>query len=93
MKELTEWVDRNQHRTWHWPNFGKTKLSLEIKYLSFSLDTRDMTVWSLSYSGLGGGGKEIHIRDTRDDGDWTILNELEKNLDADVASGAKGPQE
>lgn len=92
MKELSEWVEKNRHRTWHWPSHMKgERLTLEIKYLEFSLDTRDMTVWRLSTAGRG---PEVVIRDTKETGDWTILNELEAKLDAamiapDDNSGSK----
>lgn len=81
MQELTDWIERNKWRTWNWENKMAGKdLTLEIKYLEFSLDTRDLTVWSVSASGLGGGDTVVSIRDTSDTGRITILDELESKL-------------
>lgn len=79
MQELTDWVKANEHRTWHWPKITNgLKSTMEIKYLSFSLDTRDMEVWSIS---VEGAGPDYHACD-KDEFDGTILELLESKLES-----------
>ena len=81
LQQLQDWVKANEGRTWYWDRLDKAqKLSLEIKYLIFSLDTRDMEVWKISVD----GANDIHVRDG-EDFDGTILELLDKKLDS------KGP--
>ena len=76
MQELTDWVEKNKHRTWHFENFGNGP-SLEIKYLDFCLDTRDMKVFTIGVRGLG----EDFSCDFREEFDGSILDLLEHKLD------------
>lgn len=81
LKELTDWVEKNKHHTWMFENFDPNKkASLSIKYLRFSLDTRDMHVWSLEASGPG---DNFSVRDDNDGGDRTILDALDDWLKAE----------
>lgn len=78
VKQLADWVEKNKSRTWNWPSIGKGKeLTLEMKYIYFSLDTRDMEIW---YIRTEGGGHPIEVSD-KDEFDGTILDLLEKRLD------------
>lgn len=74
LEELVEWVKKHEKHTWnHSAEFIKS--SLRIKYLEFSLDTRDMKVWHVAAN--GSSGNEISIRDDNDGDHKTILDGLE----------------
>lgn len=80
LKELNDWIQKNLHRTWF---RGQKPGSLEdwtmeMKYIRFNLDTRDMKIFSLTTRGLG---KEITVDFRDDDKDWTILELLESRLE------------
>lgn len=84
LSQLREWIKKNEGRTWFWR--GPTpheKRTLEIKYLTFSLDTRDMRVFHIKVRGLG---DEFTV-DFRDDKkDWTLLDLLQSKLKSDEES-------
>lgn len=79
--ELHGWVRKNMHHTWYHgdgpsgfdPGDGG---SLAMKYINFSLDTRDMKVFRITLSGFG--GKDF---DFRDGGDGSILDAAQEYLD------------
>jgi len=78
MQQLTDWVEKNRHRTWNFDEKNmRKKLTMEIKYLHFTLDTRDMKIFHLS---TRGAGIEFDV-DFRDEFTGTILESLEKKLD------------
>lgn len=79
LKEFTDWIDKNIHRTWnHGPKMSKLmSRSLEIKYFYPSIDTRDMKVFHIRISGWGDDWDVNHC----DKFDGTILELLEKKLD------------
>lgn len=79
LQQLQDWIEKNEHRTWFWD--GPTPCddrTLEIKYLRFSLDTRDMKIFTVSIEGAG-PNRFADFRD--DDKDWTILDLLESRLE------------
>jgi hypothetical protein len=82
LQELVDWVKKNEHRTW-WRGpkqdlSGFDKRTLEMKYLRFNLDTRDMKVFSISVEGFT-DTSGVDFRE--DDRDWTVLDLLEAKLD------------
>lgn len=80
LQELSDWVEKNKERTWHFEGFKdhKKERTLEIKYLSFSLDTRDMMVWTVEVEGMG--GSVYSVRDDSKDDERTILDDLTSKL-------------
>lgn len=82
LDELKKWLKKNAHRTWAFDNFhpDKKDRTLQIKYLTFSLDTRDMRVWVVGFEGLGNREVAKAIRDTNDNDGKTILDELDEKL-------------
>lgn len=77
MQQLTDWVEKNKHRTWNHKLFmEQTNMpSMEIKYLRFNLDTRDMKVFNV----ISDRGNVM--ADFRDEFDGDILELLETKLD------------
>lgn len=78
IQELTKWLRKNEHRTWAFENFGKKGSTLEIKYLDFSIDTRDGMIWRVAIR--GSGADEVAIRDDNERDKKTILDKLEEGL-------------
>ena len=76
MNQLTEWLETNKFRTWQFENFGEDHATLEIKYLRFNLDTRDMKIFRISIDGIG----EDKAVDFRDKFDGNILDQLSSML-------------
>lgn len=77
LQELQQWIDKNQHRTWkHNSNVPTDRRTLEVKYLRFSLDTRDMKIFNIVTDGFGDCSADF--RD--DDKDWTLLDLLDSKL-------------
>lgn len=77
LQELQDWVKANEHRTWYWPRLKKKKtLTLEIKYLNFSLDTRDMDLWRIW---VDGSNREFDCS-KHDEFEGTILELLEQKM-------------
>lgn len=81
--ELADWIEKNKHRCWAWddPEYMKiprSKKTLEIKYLNFSLDTRDMKIFHID---IRGAGDDFAV-DFRDDNnnEKSILDLLELKL-------------
>lgn len=79
MQELTDWVEKNKNHTWYMGDGGGYDAivdpdkpgSIAIKYLTFSLDTRDMKVYHVNAERLG-------VKcDFRDPGEGTILDKLD----------------
>lgn len=73
-EELSKWLKKNDHHTWNFDNKTLKKViksTLKIKYLEFSIDTRDMHIWSINISGMG---EEFFIRDDNKDDGRTILD-------------------
>lgn len=82
VSELGAWVEKNKHRVWGWedPEFWKIpdkKRTMEIKYLHFELDTRDMKIFHIAIRGAG-PDREVDFRD--DKKDWSLLELLESKL-------------
>lgn len=80
MAQLTEWVEKNKHRTWNIPRSfkkedGYKQRTFEIKYIDFVLDTRDMKVFRLSTRSFA----NLEC-DFREDFNGTILDLLEHKL-------------
>lgn len=82
LSDLQRWLEKNKHRVWAWedPAFWdipEKKKTLEIKYMSFRLDTRDMKIFRIDTDGAG----PDHCVDIRDDKiDWSLLDLLESKL-------------
>lgn len=79
MQQLTDWVQANQHRTWIKRSLlgFSTPKTMEIKYLRFNLDTRDMKIFHISAKGFAG---DFQL-DTRDDDEpGNLLDRLEAKL-------------
>lgn len=83
LKELADWIDKNQNHTWNFERPNYQESDLRIKYLDFSLDTRDMTVWRVETKGAG---KDLFFRDDSDKGE-TILDALDKALVSPAPTG------
>jgi hypothetical protein len=83
IQELAKWVESNPQIRWSPENFGPNEHNkpghLRGKYIRFNLDTRDMKVFRCS---LEGAGDEI-VADFRDNGEGTILDELDRRLRRD----------
>lgn len=47
LEELKIWLKKNEYRTWNW-NAPIKEGTLEIKYLRFNLDTRDMKIFNIA---------------------------------------------
>ena len=79
LEDLTAWIDKNKHRTWNWESILDVKnKTLQVKYLRFNLDTRDMKIFHISVEGMG---STISV-DFREDFEGNLLEELERKLDA-----------
>lgn len=77
LQQLHEWIKNNMHRTWsRGMDVPFENRTLELKYIRFNLDTRDMKIFSITTDGFGN-----HSADFRDDEkDWTILDLLDSTL-------------
>ena len=78
IKELTDWIDKNKKHTWNFKDKNYSKKTLRMKYIDFSLDTRDMNVWMLTISGMR---DEFHVRDDNKEDGKTILDAAQEFLD------------
>lgn len=78
MQQLTDWVEKNKHRTWNHDSMFKSKKrsSFEIKYIDFTLDTRDMKVFGIRTRSFA----DLAV-DFREDFDGNILELLEQKLE------------
>ncbi len=83
LQQLRDWLNANEHRTWNHRAYmgigGGKKKTFEIKYLHFTLDTRDGKIFQLSGRGLSG---EFAIDFRDDEKEWTLLEALEERLRA-----------
>jgi hypothetical protein len=79
MREVTEWVEKNEHHTWSIDDGGgfdpSSGGSPIIKYLSFNLDTRDMKIFRISCDRLEGSPFDF-----RNEGEGSILDAMDRSL-------------
>lgn len=85
LEELTAWIKKNPHITWNFESGGFNPENrnkpgrMRGKYIRFNLDTRDMKIFRLE---LDGSGDDIVV-DFRDEGEGTLLDELDRILAED----------
>ena len=78
VKELTDWIDKNKNHTWSFNDPDYLDKTLRMKYINFSIDTRDMNVWMLTIRGIG---DEFYVRDDNKEDGKTILDAAQEFLD------------
>lgn len=78
IEQLGAWVKKNEHRTWNISNWkkGAKQRTFEVKYIDFTLDTRDMKIFRLSTRSFA----DLEA-DFREEFDGTILELLEDKLE------------
>lgn len=78
LQQLSEWVAKNENRTWSRSDLvDYTKRTLEMKYIRFNLDTRDMMIFRVDTDSDRGVSADF-----REEFDGNILELLESKLDA-----------
>lgn len=85
IEQLRSWINDNKHVTWAPDSFGANLAQgrsghLRGKYISFRLDTRTFKIFRLE---LSIGTDDDIIIDSRDDGEGTLLDELDRVLAED----------